>query len=107
MSDHYVRAVLIAYHALPDTPRRSSPHDRLLVASLATRGVPLETVKAAFVLATARRTFRPKGSIPLGSIRSVAYFLPLVEELRERPLRAELLDTLRAKLAAAGVAVPA
>ena len=106
MSDNYVRALLIAYHALPDTPRRDSRHDRLLASSLDARGIPLHTVKAAFIVATARRTFRPLGSVPLGSIRSVAYFLPVVEELCDRPPRAEQLETLRARLAAAGVTLP-
>lgn len=81
MSDPYVRAVLIAYHALPDTPRRTSRHDRLLAASLATRGVPLDTVRAAFLLATARRTFRSQGAIPLGPIHSLAYYLPVLDEV--------------------------
>ncbi len=66
MSDHYVRAVLAAYHALPGTTRRASRHDRLLASSLASRGIPLETVEVAFVVATARRTFRPADAVPLG-----------------------------------------
>ncbi len=85
MSDDYVRAVLIAYHALPDTPRRTSRHDRLLAASLAVRGVPLDTVNAAFLLATARRTFRSENAVPLGPIRSLAYFLPVLDEVLALP----------------------
>jgi putative transposase len=48
---------------------------------LATRGVPLDTVKAAFLLATARRTFRSQAAIPLGPIRSLAYYLPVLDEI--------------------------
>jgi hypothetical protein len=107
VSDHYVRAVLQAYHALPGTPRRDSRHDRLLAGTLASRGVSLHTVKAAFALATARRTFRPEDSVPLGPIRSLAYFLPVVDELTQHPLRAAQLDALRVKLAAVGVELSA
>lgn len=107
MTDHYVRAVLQAYHALPGTPQRASPHDRLLASSLAARGVSLQTVKAAFALATARRTFRPEDSMPLAPIRSLAYFLPVIDELGRHPLRADQLYGLRMKLAARGVDLPA
>lgn len=98
MSDPYVLAVLAAYHALPCTPRRASRHDRLLARSLASRGIPLETVEVAFVVATARRTFRPEDSVPLGPIRSLAYFLPALEEVLARPLDPEYLSYLNRRL---------
>ncbi len=98
MSDHYVRAVLAAYHALPCTPRRASRHDRLLASSLASRGVPLETVEVAFVVATARRTFRPEDSVPLGPVRSLAYFLPVLDEVLARPPDPDYLTYLHRRL---------
>ena len=98
MSDHYVRALLAAYHALPGTPRRVSRHDRLLASSLASRGVPLESVQIAFVIATARRTFRPEDSVPLGPIRSLAYFIPVLDEVLVRPPDPEYLTYLHRKL---------
>ncbi|MBI3694616.1 MAG: hypothetical protein HY238_07215 [Acidobacteria bacterium] len=99
MSAPYIRAVLEAYHALPHTPRRASRNDRLLAASFASRGVPLETVKAAFLIATARRTFRAVDAFPLGAIRSLAYFIPVVDELLAQPPQdPTYLDYIRRKL---------
>lgn len=98
MSDPYVRAVLAAYHALPDTPRRASRHDRLLASALASRGVSLEFVKAAFLVATARRTFRSENSVPLGPIRSLAYFIPVLDEVLARPVDPGYLTYLNRKL---------
>lgn len=106
MSDLYVSALLAAYHALPDTPRRTSRHDRRLASDLASRGVPLETVKAAFVLATARRTFRPDGSLSLGPIRSLAYFLPVLDELLSTPPDPVFIQHLRFRLAQAHAPPP-
>jgi hypothetical protein len=103
----YVPAVLAAYHALPDTPRRASRHDLGTAAALAARGVPLDTVKIAFLVATARRTFRPVDALPLGPIRSLAYFLPVVDELQAHPPQPPDIDSLRIKLATAGVRLPA
>ena len=62
--------------------------DRLLAAQLHERGVPLMAVENALLLAAARRMMRPAGSPPLGTIRSLAYFLPVIEEvlsLRDSP----------------------
>ena len=55
--------------------------DRLLAAQLHERGVPLEAVENALVLAAARRLIRPPDSPPLGTIRSLAYFSPVIEEV--------------------------
>lgn len=98
MSDEYVRSVLSAYLALPDTPRRTSPFDRRLVRDLHDRDVSLAIVNAAFVLAIARRKARPPGALPLGSIRSIAYFLPVIEELLARPADPVYAEYLRRKL---------
>ena len=78
----YVATLLECYVQLPHTPNRPRNNDRRLAASLFNQKVPLDIVKAAFVLATSRRTFRPKNAPPLDPIRSLAYFLPVVEELQ-------------------------
>lgn len=44
------------------------------------RGVPLAVVENALVLACARRLARPADAVPLGVIRSLAYFAPVIEE---------------------------
>ena len=55
--------------------------DRLLAAQLHQRGVPLAAVENALVLAAARRLVRHADSAPLGTIRSLAYFLPVIDEV--------------------------
>ena len=97
MNDDYVRAVLSAYLALPDTPARSSPFDRRLARSLHERAVPLDTVIDALSLASARRNSRHAAAAPLGSIRSLAYFLPIIEELIASPIDPPYAAFLRRK----------
>jgi hypothetical protein len=82
-SREYVRAVLDFYLRLPGTPRVTSRHDRRCAQRLFERGVPLAVVRAAMVLAVARRSFRTGD--PLPQIRAVAYFGPAVEEILELP----------------------
>src|ERR1017187_10279111 len=76
----YVRRLLAAYRATPGTCGAVRRADRALAAQLHQRGVPLEAVENAFVLAAARRLIRPAGAAPLGAIRSLAYFSPVIEK---------------------------
>lgn len=94
----YVRAVLAAYLELPDTPDRPRPPDRTLAAQLYDREIPLEVVRDALILAYARRTLRPPEAPPLPPVRSLYYFLPVIEELLKRPLPTMYIDYLKAKL---------
>ena len=80
--DRYVRDLLHAYLDLPDTPARARPPDRILARSLFAQAVPLDLVRAAFALASARRASRPPKSPSLQPVRSLHYFLPVLEELR-------------------------
>lgn len=68
----YVRAVLDCYLWLPGTASVTSRHDRKCARALFRRGVPLELIKSAMVVAVARRTFRSGG--PLPRVRSVFYY---------------------------------
>jgi hypothetical protein len=78
----YVRGVLTLYCELPHTAaRRPSPCDRRLAEQLFDQGIPMATVEAACLLAIARRAARPADLPPLPLVRSLAYFLPVVEEL--------------------------
>ncbi len=77
----YVRAVLDQYLKLTDTPQLPRRHDHRVAQDLHHPGVPLTTVRAALILASARRRTRPPGAAPLAPIRSLAYFLPVVEEV--------------------------
>lgn len=94
----YVRALLALYCGLPQTAaRRPSPADRRLAAELFDQGVSLATVETAFLLAVARRSVRPAGLPPLPPIRSLAYFRPILEELRHYPHDPGYLSYLRSR----------
>jgi hypothetical protein len=70
----------------------------LLAAQLRQQAVPLEVVENAFVLTAARRLIRPAGAAPLGTIRSLAYFSPVIEEVRQLQAGPECFHYLRHKL---------
>lgn len=94
----YVKQVLDGYRSTPGTTGRLHPSDRLLARQLHQREVPLSVVQAAFLLAAARRGFREPQLPSLGTIRSLHYFLPVVEELLQNPLPAGYVEYLRGKL---------
>ena len=94
----YVAAVLTVYVDLPDTPLRSSVPDQRQARLWFDRGVPLEVVETALLLACLRRTVRPADVPPLPRIRSLAYFQPVIEELLEHPVPGGYLQYLRIKL---------
>ncbi len=102
MNNHsrlYVKTVLDLYMALPETPTRVSRFDRSLALQLFQRAVPSSTIEAAFLLASARRLCRPVDAPALGPIRSLHYFVPVIEELIHQPLPADYVHYLRLKLA--------
>jgi hypothetical protein len=94
----YVKTVLDLYLALPETPNRVGRSDRSLAFRLFQQNVPASIVEAAFLLASARRLCRPNDA-PLGPIRSLHYFLPVIEEITRHPLPPSYPDYLRHKLA--------
>lgn len=95
----YVESVLDSYIALPETPTCVNRRDRSLALELFQRAIPRSTVEAAFLLASARRICRPADAPPLGPIRSLHYFLPVIEEVRLQPPASDYLCYLRSKLA--------
>ena len=56
----------------------------------------------ALVLAATRRLMRPADAPPLGTIRSLAYFLPVIEEVLNLHVGPGYFDYLRQKLERAG-----
>ena len=98
MTTAYVAAVLTLYLDLPDTPLRPSLLDQSLAHKLHEHAVPLPLVESALLLATLRRLSRPSHLPPLPKIRSLSYFLPVIEELQQQPLPDGYLEYLRLKL---------
>ena len=96
--DEYIDRVLSAYRRTPGTAGTIRRPDRLLAAQLHERGVPPMTVENALVLAAARRLIRPAGSPPLATIRSLAYFLPVIEEVLSLNVSPGYYQHLRLKI---------
>ena len=96
----YRQTLIDLYLRLPDTPRRLSRFDLRLVRHLWERQISLTTVETAFLLASSRRAARRPDAIPLGPIRSLHYFLPVIEELLANPVPQSYLAYLRSKTAA-------
>jgi hypothetical protein len=94
----FVRLVLAAYCATPGTAGVVRRADRLFAAQLHDRGVPLAAVENALILAAARRSARPADAPPLGTIRSLAYFAPVIEEVLQLKVGPEYFQHLRNKL---------
>ena len=98
----YVNHVLDQYVKLPGTLRRILRQDRRTALALYRRGVRLDVVQNAFVLAIARRTFRSEAD-RLEPIRCLHYFVPVIDELIQEPPLPEYLDYLKNRLTTAGV----
>ncbi len=95
---NYVATVLILYVELPETPMRASVQDQWQARRLHDRGVPLPVVESAFLLASLRRLARRSDGPPLSPIRSLAYFLPVIDELLAHPAPENYIEYLRLKL---------
>ena len=96
--EEYIDKVLAAYRQTPATAGTIRRPDRLLAAQLHARGVPLRAVENALVLAAARRMIRPAEAPPLGTIRSLAYFSPVMEEVLELRISPDYFQYLRSKI---------
>jgi hypothetical protein len=105
----YVQRILDLYRCTPTTSGRVRRADRHLATTLHERNVPLDTIHAALLVATGRRTLRSADAPPLGKIASLHYFLPVIDELLAAPLDPSYLEYLRRRLAtlAPGLAAPA
>lgn len=94
----FAAAVLAAYANLPETPLRPSPADQSVARKLFRDSVPLPLIESALLLGSLRRLHRSGDLPPLPKIRSLAYFLPVIEELQSQPLPDGYLQHLRLKL---------
>ena len=96
--EQYIRQVLEAYRKTPGTTGTIRRPDRMLATQLFQRGVSVSVIENAFVLAATRRLMRPADAPPLGTIRSLAYFLPVIEEVPELRVSQNYFHYLRHKL---------
>jgi len=95
----YIHQVLEAYRKTPGTTGTIRHPDRVLAAQLFHRGISVRMIENAFVLAATRRMVRPADAHPLGTIRSLAYFVPIIEEVQELRVSPDYFQYLRYKLA--------
>ena len=96
--EDYVRRVLEAYRNTPGACGNLRRPDRILAVQLYQRGVPLHKVENALVLAAVRRLIRPADAPPLTTVRSLAYFMPVIEEVLEMEVGEEYFQYARQKL---------
>jgi hypothetical protein len=96
--EEYVRRVLEAYRRTPGTMGTVRRPDRVVALQLYQRGISVSVIENAFVLAATRRLMRPADAPPLGTIRSLAYFLPIIEEVQELRVSPDYFQYLRHKL---------
>ncbi len=96
--DPNVAVVLRYYLELPETPLKPSFNDRQTAAKLVESGTMPSTIEAALLLATVRRLGRSRDLPPLSPIRSLAYFLPVIQELLNNPLPDDYLSYLQRKV---------
>ena len=98
LKQRFVDDVLELYGSLPGTRHRPSRQDRRLAGSLHDRGLPYAAVRAALLLAAARRTLRSSTATPLPPIGCLHYFLPVLDEVIDNPPDPHYLDYLAVKL---------
>ena len=96
--EEYIRQVLEAYRQTPGTMGTVRRADRMVAAQLYQRCLSLKVIENALVLAATRRLIRPADAPPLGPIRSLAYFLPVIEEVLELRISPDYFQYLRRKL---------
>jgi hypothetical protein len=96
--EEYIRQILEAYRKTPGTMGIIRRPDRMLAAQLHQRGVSVAIVENALVLAAARRLMRPTDAPALSTIRSLAYFLPVIEEVLSLHVSSHYFQHLRRHL---------
>lgn len=96
--EEYIRQVLDVYRNTPGTTGTVRRPDRMLAAQLYQRGISVTVIENAMVLAAARRLMRPVAAPPLGTIRSLAYFLPVIEEVLELRVSPDYFRYVRQRL---------
>jgi len=96
--EEYVQKVLDVYRHTPGTTGTVRRPDRLLAVQLHQRGVPLCAVENALLLAAARRLLRPASAPPLATVRCLAYFLPVLEEVLDLNVSPDYFQHVRRRI---------
>lgn len=97
-AEQYVHTVLSLFQQLPETPVLPSSRDRLHAHQLQQRGLSLTVIETAFLLGSLRRLLRPPQAPALSPIHSLAYFVPVIEELLHSPVPDTYIEYLRRKM---------
>ena len=96
--DEYIQRVVNTYRVTPGTSGMIRRPDRLLAEQWHGRGIPLSIVENAMILAVFRRLFRAPGLPPLNTIRSLAYFSPVIEEILQLRISPQYFEYARVKI---------
>ena len=94
----YVADVLLLYVELPETPLRTGVQDQWRARRWHDLGVSLRVVESAFLLGSLRRLLRPADAPPLATVRSLAYFQPVIDEVQELKVSDDYFQHLRRRL---------
>ena len=97
-SETYVCAVRDLYIQLPITAGRFNRSDHLLAKNLFHRQISIKIVQSALFLATARRLARSPDAPALAPVRSLHYFLPVIDEILRNPLTPSYVRYLESKI---------
>lgn len=90
--------LIALYLALPHTPSRASRYDYRLALELCQR-ISWEVLETALLLAMARRCLRDPSLASLPPIRSLHYFLPVIDEVLNMEISTDYVRYLQHKLA--------
>jgi hypothetical protein len=97
----YVAQVMKLFLDHPDTPEMPSSADWEVAGALFERRVPLPKLRLAFQLAYLRRHLRDPAQDPLPPVRSLAYFIRVVDNLSDEethPVYAEYVASTYQRL---------
>ena len=92
----YRRAVGQLYFQF--TSNRLSRYDQRLVDELFARNVPVDVIRSAVILGSARRLSRDLKAPPLPQVRSFYYFRHLLDEILDRPLPRGYIEYIEFRL---------
>jgi hypothetical protein len=94
----YVHRTIETYRNTPTTSGCIRPEDRQLARQLYDQRISLRTIYAAFLMAAVRRLTHAEDPSTIPPIRSLHYFLPLLDEIRAEPLDPGFFGYLSYKL---------